>query len=381
MDNVSPPSLLGLPFNKELTAVRKKLHQIPEIAFQEYKTIDFILNYVGRFPELKLHTFPFPGLIAEYSQGEGEYILFRTDMDALPVTEQTGCDFSSLHSGMMHACGHDVHMTILLGLIEDVVKAKVKKNILFLFQPAEEGKGGAQKIIETGVLQQFRIKEVYALHVHPDLPVDTISSCPGTIFGIPLEIDVIFKGKSAHAANPQKGKDALMAAAQFLSSYNTLLSKSFPVDSLVLAHFGKIEGGTARNIVSDHCLIEGTLRAFTRDDMKKLKKLITDVAKSISPLYGLTTEINELGTYDAVVNSRKLYDKLKQHLPSEVKFREALPALTGEDFGFFTSLYDGLLFWVGADCKTDLHSPTFLPDERVIETGLRVFKSLIVENL
>ena len=377
MNTESNPILKDLPFDKKLINIRNKLHQIPEIGFQEHKTTQFLHEYIAKFPELKIHTFPFPGLLVEYTRGKGGYTLFRSDIDALPVTETTGCSFSSQHPGMMHACGHDIHMTILLGLAEDVARTKIRNNILFLFQPAEEGKGGAQRIIELGILDNFDIVEAYALHVHPDLPVDTISSCPGTIFGIPQELDIVFQGKSAHAANPQKGDDAIMAAAHFLSCYNSVLVKSLPPNTAHLAHFGKIGGGDARNIVADSCRIQGTLRAFSRDSINKIESILSKTARAVADVYHVKADLETLGSYEAVKNSVRLYDKLKQSLPSEVKFKRAEPALTGEDFGFFTTLYDGLLFWIGGNCVHDLHSPSFLADEKAIETGLRVFRSLI----
>ncbi len=364
-----------------LYSVRKSLHRIPEIGFKEFKTHQFISDRLHQLAGLKFHTFDFPGLLVKYEgsktkQENKEYYLFRTEMDALPVLEKTGASFASEHSGYMHACGHDIHITILIGLIEHVVQEKPDKDILFLFQPAEEGKGGAERILGTGVFDNYNIKEAYALHVKPDLPVNTISCCPGIIFGIPLEFDVHFTGSSAHAANPDRGNDAVMAASHFVQQTDSIIAKKLPPNKSRLFHIGRIEGGQIRNIVADKCKVEGTLRVFSK--MNELRETVTDSAHASAKLFGCSAEVKYLGSYDAVYNSERLYNKLKSCLPNQITLVTADPALTGEDFGFFTSRYEGLLFWLGAGVeKHDLHSPYFLPDEKAILTGIEVFKSLL----
>ncbi len=364
---------------EELFKVRKDLHRIPEIAYKEHKTHDYIYERLKLLPGIKIITFSFPGLLVVHNGSkieEDAYFLFRSDMDALPVEEKTGCDFSSTHEGYMHACGHDIHMAILIGFIDYVVKNNVKKNVLFLFQPAEEGQGGAQRVLATGVFDNYNIKETYALHVKPNMPVGTISSCSGVIFGIPQEFDVTFLGKSSHAANPQKGNDSIMAACHFINNTNIMLTKYFAPDRDILFHVGKINGGKIRNTVADQCNLEGTLRAL--EDMESLLQIVERSAGISASTFNVKQEFCILGSYDPVVNSECLYQKLKNLLPVGISLHEAIPALTGEDFGFFTSRYEGLLFWLGTgESEHDLHSPFFLPDERAILTGIEVFKSLL----
>lgn len=364
-----------------LFKIREQLHRIPEIGFLEKKTHKLIYEHLRKLTDLRIHTFDFPGLLVEYNgsdvkEGEKEHYLFRAEMDALPVEEKTDASFSSKHKGFMHACGHDIHLTILIGLIEYVVKEKPEKDILFLFQPAEEGKGGAERVLATGIFDNYNIKETYSLHVKPGLPVNHISCCPGIIFGIPQEFDVIFRGKSAHAANPEKGNDAVMAASHFILNTGSVIAKKRPPYKNSLFHIGRIEGGGARNIVADECKVEGTLRAFS--SMDHLKQIFSESAYQSAKMFGSAAVINYLCTYDAVVNSERLYNKLRLCLPKHIELELAEPALTGEDFGFFTSRYDGLLIWLGAGAgEHDLHSPYFLPDEKAILTGLEVFKSLL----
>jgi N-acetyldiaminopimelate deacetylase len=363
---------------KHLYQIRRSLHKIPEPAFQEVETTRFVLENLSKFPELSIHTFDFPGVLAEFSGGEGSYLLFRADMDALPIAEKTGCEFASQNPGFMHACGHDVHMTILLGLVEYVITRKIAKNILFLFQPAEEGYGGAERVISTGVLNRYQIQEVYALHVHPGYPLGTIASNPSVMMGIPQEFDIIFKGNSSHAANPQKGIDAIAAACDFHQTLKQNLPKKLSPQQIYICHIGKISGGTARNIVSDSCTLQGTLRALTKETMEILKSETAETARAVSALHKTEPEIRFLNTYDPVVNSPLLYDKLKRNLPSDLTLEESPALLLGEDFGFFTTRYQGLMFWVGSgNARVDLHSPHFLPSDEVIAFGLEVFKALL----
>ncbi len=360
-----------------LVEIRKELHKIPEPAFQENLTTEFICKVLSQFEGLKLHRFTFTGLVAEYSNGEGDYILFRSDLDGLPITEKNDCEFRSQHDGFMHACGHDIHITTLLGLIEYVVNKQVKINALFVFQPAEESQGGAEKMIQSKIFDRFQIREAYALHVNPALPFDTISSKAGVIFGIPQELDVVFQGKSAHVVNAHSGRDAIKAAIDFVSNIYKKTEKFSAEAHKVLINFGVIGGGSARNIIAEECRIEGTIRTYTRDDMTYMKKIIAESLDTISSSNGVGYELSYLSNYDPVVNSERLYHRLKQYLPKDVNFIEAEAALTGEDFGFFAKVCDILLFWVGAENDSDLHSSTFLPDAKTIDTGLKVYKSIV----
>lgn len=363
---------------KDLFEIRKELHRIPEHAFEEFETTEYLVNKIEKLPLVKIHRFPFTGLLVEYSQGNGKYQMFRAELDALPIKEQTNSEFASKNKGYMHACGHDIHMTVLVGLIKRVVKEKLNSNLLFLFQPAEEGFGGAEKVLANGILNRFDIAETFALHVHPNYPTNTIACKPGIIFGIPQEFDIAFQGKSAHAANPHKGNDTIAAAIDFSNNIYKLLAKSLPPTEHYICHIGKINGGSARNIVADKTTIEGTLRGFNKITMQKIKNIVVEIATIAAKTFGVDANVNFLTTYDPVINDPILYAKLKQRTPSHINLVDIEPALTGEDFGFFTSKYRGLLFWLGAgEIEADLHSPKFIADENSIPTGIDVFFSLI----
>jgi len=362
-----------------LYQIRKELHKIPEIGLQEFKTKKYILNVLKQFGNIKIHEFDIPGILVEFSNGDGKYKLFRSDMDAISVFEETNCDFQSLHPGRMHACGHDIHMTILIGLIEKVVHEKIEQNLLFLFQPAEEGLGGAQKILESEIWDKFEIFESYALHVNGALSVGTVSTKSGIFFADTEEFHVCFEGKSAHVAHPEKGHNALAAGVDFYQIFHKKMKETSFEDS-VICEFGKMTAGTVVNAIAANCTLEGTMRSYTRNDKVKIKTLLKMSTEEASENHKVKAEISYLSSFIAVNNDAALYQKFKHRISDlNINFIPAERVLTGEDFGFFADKYGGLLFWLGANQGEvhDLHSTKFLPDEKAINVGIEVFMNLI----
>lgn len=364
-----------------LYKIREQLHKIPELGFEEVKTQKYIINLLEKQKGLQIHTFDFPGILIEYSHGKGQYKLFRADMDALPITEKTNCGFLSEHKGKMHACGHDIHMTILIGLIDRVVQENMKENLLFLFQPAEEGRGGATRILETGIFDNFAVSQAYALHVNGTMEVGEVASKSGVFFANTQEIEVIFKGKSAHVAFSEKGKNALRAGAEFYLELEDEIKREFPVGKPVICAFGKMNAGVVMNSVPAECKLEGTYRAFSSANHNILKVLIEKTVSKISDRHGIKHEIIYKAYYKEVVNDEHLLKKLKRTCTQmDIRFIDSDLVFTGEDFGFFTEKFAGLLFWLGAgnkDNNINLHSPKFLADKKSIDVGLDLLYSLI----
>ncbi len=364
----------------DLYKIREDLHKIPEIAFKEFKTTEYIYAVLSSLRELELIKLKPTGLLAVYNGGDGEYSLFRSDIDALPLNEKTGCMFHSKHEGYMHACGHDIHITILIGFIQHVCKQKPKKNLLFLFQPAEEGKGGAQHIIKSKVLEKWAIKNAFALHCSPDLPVGTVSTKSGIFFGIPEEFIVEFHGKNSHAAFPNKGIDAIYAGIQFYNIMQSVITKRFSPTDSVIFHIGKFISGDAENILASKAQLQGTHRTLSAENHRLMDELIHSTGKAVESMTGAEYKFQEVSVYDAVNNNDNLYNTFKDAiigLPN-VTFMEAETVMTGEDFGFYSSIYPSLLFWLGTGVSNyGLHSPHFLPDAKAIEIGVGIYSSLL----
>ncbi|PID27482.1 MAG: amidohydrolase [Candidatus Cloacimonadota bacterium] len=364
-----------------LFEIRKKLHKIPELGFLEFKTTKFIISVLKKYSELEIVEFEPTGCLAIYRKNPGKFKLFRSDIDALAINEQTNCDFRSEHQGRMHACGHDVHMTVLLGLIDKIITEKIEANYLFLFQPAEEGLGGMRKILGTGILDKFDINEAYALHVSGNYPTGTVASKPGIFFGIPREFEIEIKGKGSHAAFPQSGNDAVSAACFLINQVQVMLKKKFSATDPVICHFGQINGGTAQNSVAESVQIKGTTRALAKDVSFEINAILFNCLKSAELMYGVKTKIIFTSYFDPVVNSEHLYKKLKKILPEKYNFEEAETVMTGEDFGFLCEKFNSLLYWLGVGTESgDLHASTFLPDEEAVNVGVDVMFRLAVQN-
>ncbi|MFB0918780.1 MAG: M20 family metallopeptidase, partial [Clostridiaceae bacterium] len=219
----------------KITEFRKDLHRIPELGFKEFKTSEYIKNALVN---MGYDPISIAGTgVAVYIKGiSNETIAFRADMDGLAVSEETGLDYKSIHDGMMHACGHDGHMAMLLGLANALKDYKgFNKSILLIFQPAEEGPGGAKVIIEEGILGKYNVTEIYGIHLYPGLEEGTIGSRPGPLMARSGEFDIEIKGKSSHAGLPHKGRDALMAGADLVADFNNIVSRNFnPIEPVVI---------------------------------------------------------------------------------------------------------------------------------------------------
>ncbi len=364
----------------DLIKIRQDLHRIPELGFEEHKTTAYLSSILENLNDVTIYHFDFPGILAVYTHGSGPHKLFRADMDALPISEKTNCSFKSKHPSKMHACGHDIHMTILLGLIDEVVRKKLKENILFLFQPAEEGMGGAERILKTGILDRFEIDHALALHVTGALPVGSISTKPDIFFANTQEIEMRITGKSAHVAFPEHGRNALAAGAEFYLEIQKIVNSEFDRSDPVVCEFGKMQAGTVMNAIAAECTLEGTMRAFTLENMNRVRNYIEELSLLLSKKYDVQFQQIYKSFYKKVTNDRKLYERLKVVTAnSGYEFIEADAVFTGEDFGYFAEKYTGLLFWLGANQgeKQNLHSPHFLPSEESIKVGLELLYKMI----
>lgn len=373
---------------RELKELRNRLHRFPELSFKEFRTaeilLDFVRNVIKNKSEFKILR-PFEtSIVVEYRNGKDkDFKLFRADMDALPVEESTKNAVVSENIGVMHACGHDIHMTVLCGLVARTAGKMPEENVLFVFQPGEEGAGGAKKMIESGVFDSYSISSAYALHVTDDHKVGEAASNDSILFAIPKEVNVEFFGKSAHAAFPEKGHDALAAAASFLCDLEHQIRREINPTNVFLAHFGKIISGTARNIVSDSSILEGTLRAFESEIMESGMDVVKTCAKLAAEKFGCTAEVRTLGQYVEVRNSPDLFKKLK-NMCEDKGFKCICKngELVGEDFGYFTKKFSGIMFWIGSNeignMPKSLHSKAFFPSSNSIVSGLEIMWSMLL---
>lgn len=372
---------------QRLKELRKTLHESPEKSFNEFKTAEIILDFfkeVTKGSPLFTVKRPFlTSIVIDYRNGgDKPYKLFRADMDAICVNEFEGHEIVSKNPGVMHACGHDIHMTVLCGLLAEVAETLPEKNILFVFQPGEEGAGGARKMIESGVFDKYNIEAAHAIHVNDDFLVGEIASNDNILFAIPREVDIVFEGKTAHAAFPERGHDALAAAADFLCTIEHNVHKNINPTEIFHAHFGKLTSGTARNVVSGYSKIEGTLRSFTSEMMKVGTAIVEETAKRCAESYGCTAKLNILGEYIEVQNTPELYQKLKKAAEKHgIRCIYKKGDLVGEDFGYFSKRWNGILFWLGTRKEGNepysLHSNMFFPSFEAVEVALKLMLEML----
>lgn len=372
----------------DLIAIRRQLHQIPEIGLEEYQTQAFLLSVIEQLcqdkPFIQIKTWKTGILVFLKGYAPEKTVAWRSDMDGLPITEETGLAFASKHQGRMHACGHDIHMTMALGLLEALVEKQSKHNMLFIFQPAEENEAGGMLMYQSGALDEWMPDEVYALHVRPDLPVGTLASNRATLFAGTCEVKVSFKGKGGHAAFPHHANDALVAASYFVTQVQTIVSRNVdPIEGAVVT-FGSLHAGTTNNVISQEALLHGTIRTLTHDMSRLTQRRLTEMAEGIAKSFGLEVDVHlKQGGYLPVENNPELADELITFFreSDRIDMIECLPAMAGEDFGFLLSKVKGVMFWLGVDTPYPLHHAKMSPDEGAIKQALPEIKAFLEENI
>ncbi|UCH65712.1 MAG: amidohydrolase [Ignavibacterium sp.] len=361
--------------------LRHTLHKNPELAFKEFQTTKLLednITSLTNWDKIKIHKPLATGLLVEYKVNDDDYLLFRADIDALPIKEENVIEFKSTND-LMHACGHDVHSSILYSFLTEVIEDKPNKNILFLFQPAEEAGGGAMEFYNTGVLNQFNIKNAFALHVTDEYPVGTIASTSGVLFASALEIDIEFIGESAHVAFPAEGRNAFNTLRKFLDQSDKLSEEN--KDSILFG-IGKYFAGDVRNITPGYARMEGSIRGKSGEEINKFLDQITLILDKLKSTTGVDYKINKGAHYPEVIVDDNLYDILQSAMLEEYEFIDCGLKMTGEDFGFFSKKWPSFMFWLGTSKgeRYGLHNPKFLPSDEVIEVGKNIFK-LVLSNL
>lgn len=371
---------------EELTTIRRNLHKIPEIGLEEFKTHEFLLSLIQAnlkdYMEMKEWN---TGIIVKINgKNPQKTIGWRTDIDGLPVTEEVISDFQSTHEGRMHACGHDFHMTIALGVLRELSKEQPKNNYILLFQPAEENEAGGMLMYEGGAFEDgFKPDEFYSLHVSPELPVGTIGTRTGTLFAGTCEIEANFVGKGGHAAFPHLANDMIVAATQFIQQAQTIVSRSVdPIQGGVVT-FGTFHAGTARNVIAGTAQAAGTIRTLTAEMNELTQKRVLEIAKGIEASYQCEVNVilDQKG-YLPVVNDVEKTNQFIEFMEAQedVDMRIVQPAMTGEDFGYLLDKIPGTMFWLGVNSPYGLHHPKFNPDETALPFAVdrvsRFLKSL-----
>ncbi|HFI0236362.1 TPA: N-acetyldiaminopimelate deacetylase [Streptococcus suis] len=356
-----------------LIQIRRDLHQIPEIGLEEFKTQAYLLARIAEITDgkdfISQRTWKTGILVYLAGSAPEKTIGWRADIDGLPIAEETCLEFASKHQGYMHACGHDFHMTIALGLLEKMAEQQPKHNLLFLFQPAEENLGGAMLMYEDGVFQDWLPDQFYGLHVRPDYKVGDIATNKSTLFAGTCEVELTFKGKGGHAAFPHLSNDALVAAAYFVTQVQTVVSRNVdPIEGGVVT-FGALHAGVTSNIISETAHLSGTIRALTQEMSLLMQERVRTIAQGVAASFNMEVDIElHQGAWLPVENHPDLADELMTYFvsQSDVNLIDCQPAMTGEDFGYLLQKVPGVMFWLGVDTPYPLHHSRLSPKEEVL---------------
>ncbi len=340
--------------------------------------------------KMGLRILPIPletGLVAEIiGRLPGKTVAIRTDIDALPISEQTKLPFKSKIPGRMHACGHDVHMAVVLGVAALLEKGREKLHgrVRFLFQPAEEmPPGGAQVMIEQGAIEGVRM--IFGLHVDSTLPVGKIGLRDGATMASVTDFDIIVRGKAGHAAKPHTGVDAIAVAAEIVEAIQKVVSRETDPAQPVVVTFGTIHGGVARNVIADEVVLQGTARTLSKSLSKQLPQRIRKIAVSIAKAHGATAEMNIIAGYPILHNTphvNRLLAREFEALFGKGKIAETEPSLGGEDFARYLEHIPGAMFRLGVGNKNigadkPWHSPYFMVDEQAIFYGTALLTATV----
>lgn len=366
----------------EVVKIRRDLHEIPESGNKEFLTTEYIWNYVK---QLGLEPVKGPegtGVIAFLEVAPGsKAIAFRADIDGLSVEEKTDHCFKSKREGYMHACGHDGHMANLLGFMKLITEKRqsLKKNFLFIFQPAEEGPGGAESIVKSGLLTRCNVEAIIGMHIFPDLNEGLVGCRNGALMAGTGEFDIKILGKSGHGAMPYKGIDAMNAACHLVNAINTVIGRNIdPVEPAVLS-VGKLVSGERRNIIAGEAVLEGTMRAFSEDTLGKLKKRLETLVKNIPEAFDCSIESEIRIMYPPTVNDEGLVKKLAEICGKS--YVELSPLTISEDFSYYQKQVPGVFFMLGARNEkagymSPLHNNRFDFDEKILKTSLGLFYAM-----
>lgn len=368
---------------EEIIEIRRDLHKIPETGFNEFKTQKYIIEYLkslGYTPEIICET----GVILHIKGESEECIAFRADMDGLNIQENSH-SFCSTHNGYMHACGHDGHMTILLSFAKELKNISLKKSVLLIFQPAEEGPGGAYYICKENILKKYNVKEIYGLHLFPDLEEGIISTKAGAFFAQATEFDCKIIGKGGHGGIPHKTIDPIIPFCKTIDSYQTIISRNLSPFSPSVITVGKFQGGDVRNIISNIAEYSGTIRAYDKEDTNFIIKRMKEIHRGIEVMFNVKIEEDFRILYPPIQNSEVLYKNFLK-ISNKFNFIPGEPLAIADDFAFYQEEVPGIFFLLGTKnlekgFNSPLHNPNFNFDEKVLITGINLFKEILIDRM
>jgi len=392
----------------QIIAWRRDFHQHPELGNHEFRTAGIIADYL-RSLGLEVHTgIATTGVVGILRGGKlGPVVALRSELDALPVTERPHVPFASTvktmyngnEVGVMHACGHDTHMSILMATAQilTAMKSELHGTVKFIFQPAEEGLpnqeiGGAEEMVKEGVLENPKVDVIFGLHIISYIPTGTITYHPGGAMAAVTSIKIVVKGKSSHGALPWSGIDPIVISAQIINNLQTIVSRNVNItENPAIVTIGAINGGNRENIIPDSVVMLGTLRSFTPDDKKLLWDRVNQIATKTAEAEGGEAKVTSGTDYPVTYNDPVLTAKMLPTLQQTAGANNVsvnVPMTGAEDFSFYEQKIPGLFIFLGGmpkggDPKTTPanHSPDFYIEEKGLPLGVKALCNLTLDYM
>jgi amidohydrolase len=372
--------------------LRRRLHEIPEIAWHENRTAAAIRRWLDR-AGIEWQEVADTGTVAIVGNSDAKVVGIRSDIDGLPIEEQTHLEFRSRHPGFMHACGHDAHMAVVCGCatILKQLESELDGTVKLWFQPAEEEPpGGAQAMIAEGVMSDPAVNMVFGLHVNPEITTGRVGLRQGPLMAGVLDFDIKICGKGGHAALPHRANDVIVAISELVGSLQTIASRRVdPLDPVVVS-MGRIEGGKVRNVLPSESSLSGTVRAFSRSLLKTVQRQITTIATGVARANGCRAEVTFGNSYPPLINSLEAVECLERSVRTMRGARALVwirnPVMGGEDFARYLELAPGAMFHLGirnsrVGSVQPWHHPGFLVDEGALPVGIEVLTNAVFEYL
>lgn len=372
-----------LSMKDECVKIRRELHRIPEIGFELHKTHEYIRSILEECHPDELITLAETGFKAVfYAEGAERTIAFRADMDGMRNTEENRFRFRSRNRGVMHGCGHDGHMTILLLLAKWISRSRerLKCNVVLLFQPGEEGWAGARRMINEGALVNPKVDRIYGLHLWPTVPKGKIGIRWENLMAQTSDFVIKIHGKSAHASTPQMGVDAIVVAAELITMVQSIITRDVDPHQDALLTLGKIEGGTAHNVIAEEVTMSGTLRVFSNELFDRLMKQINALLQGLELATGASIKFETMVHYPYVANPRAMVEKFYTVIDSMDDVMLVEPVMAAEDFAEYQQEVEGMFMFLGINGGrggAPLHSSRFDFDEDALLVGVEAFKRIL----